>query len=504
METTSAPPITPAQRKWILAALMATMMLAAMDSTIVSTAIPQIVGDLGGFSLFTWVFSIYVLAQTVMIPIYGKLADEYGRKPILVVGTLIFLLGSAASAASWNMVSLIVFRGLQGLGAGSIMATVNTLAGDLFNIRERGRVQGWLSSVWGFSAIAGPTLGGAFAQYIDWRWIFLVNLPVGAVALALIIRFVHETVEQRQHRVDYAGSVLVLLTVGTLIFGLLQGGSVWPWISWESGLLLVLVVAFAAATWWVERRAAEPILPGWLWSRRVLAGSNLAMVGMGIVMMGPISYLPTFAQSVYGLGAILAGFVLAVMSFGWPLASSQSSRIYLRFGFRDCALAGAVLMIAASAGFLLLPWQGSIWWVVFDQFCFGAGFGLLSTPLLVGVQSVVGWRQRGQVTGANMFSRFLGQSLGAAIFGALFNASLRDQLAAAPASLAGLSQDINQLVGKLQSPDLGATAGDFLRHAVFASTQHIYWGIGAFSVFTLLCVYLTPKHFPIIEEEPAA
>src|SRR5699024_2949119 len=184
---------------------MATMMLAAMDSTIVSTAIPQIVGDLGGFSLFSWVFSIYVLAQTVMIPIYGKLADQSGRKAILIVGTVIFLVGSAASAASWSMVSFVVFRGLQGLGAGSIMATVNTLAGDLFSVRERARVQGWLSSVWGFSAIVGPALGGAFAEYVSWRWIFLVNLPVGLVALGLIGKFLHEDVARRRHRVDYAG-----------------------------------------------------------------------------------------------------------------------------------------------------------------------------------------------------------------------------------------------------------------------------------------------------------
>ncbi|MEO8803634.1 MAG: MFS transporter, partial [Rudaea sp.] len=157
------------RRRWILAALMATMMLAAMDTTIVSTAIPQIVGDLGGFALFTWMFSIYLLAQTVTIPIYGKLADVFGRKPVLIIGTLIFLAGSMASAMAWNMLTLIIFRGLQGLGAGSIMASVNTLAGDLYSVRERARIQGWLSSVWGVAAVVGPTLGGAFAEYASWR-----------------------------------------------------------------------------------------------------------------------------------------------------------------------------------------------------------------------------------------------------------------------------------------------------------------------------------------------
>ncbi len=488
-------------RRWILAGLMATMMLAAMDSTIVSTAIPQIVGDLGGFSLFTWVFSIYVLAQTVTIPVYGKLADQYGRKPVLIGGTLLFLAGSAASAGSWSMVSLIIFRGIQGLGAGSIMATVNTLAGDLFNIRERARVQGWLSSVWGFSAIVGPALGGAFAEYASWRWIFLVNIPVGAVALALIGSFLREKFERRRHRIDFAGSALVLAAVGALIFGLLQGGQAWPWLSAPSLAVFAAFILLCAATVWVERRAAEPILPGWLWRRRVLTGSNLAMVGMGIVMMGPIAYLPTFAQSVFGLGAIAAGFILATMSIGWPLASSLSGRVYLNFGFRDTALGGAVLMIVAAVGFLALPYPGPIWAVVLDQVALGAGFGLLSTPLLVGIQSVVGWEQRGIVTGANMFARYLGQSLGAAIFGAIFNAGIAAQLAAAPSALhAQLPQNLNEIIRALRNPSLGHAAAGFLRHAIYIATHHIYVGVAIFSVLTLAFVLLAPRRFPLVDK----
>ncbi|HLQ86449.1 MAG TPA: MFS transporter, partial [Salinisphaeraceae bacterium] len=198
------------RRRWILAGLMATMMLAAMDTAIVATAVPQIVGDLGGFALFTWVFSIYLLTQTVTIPIYGKLADMYGRKPVLIGGALIFLAGSAACAAAWNMPALIVFRGLQGIGAGSIMATVNTLAGDLYTLRERGHIQGWLSSVWGLSAIVGPTLGGVFAEYLTWRWIFLVSLPVGALAIGLIGFLLHERIAHERHRLDLPGAGLVL------------------------------------------------------------------------------------------------------------------------------------------------------------------------------------------------------------------------------------------------------------------------------------------------------
>jgi EmrB/QacA subfamily drug resistance transporter len=480
----------------ILAALMCTMMLAAMDTTIVATAIPQIVADLGGFRLFSWVFSIYLLAQTVTIPVYGKLSDLFGRKPVLIVGTLIFLAGSAASSLSWDMVSLIVFRGAQGLGAGAIMATVSTLAGDLYSVRERAAVQGWLSSVWGIAAIVGPLLGGAFAEYVSWRWIFLVNLPVGALALVLIATFLHEEFEHGRPRIDYLGSALVLASVGTVVFGLLQGGQAWPWRSPQSFAVFAIAMVLLMATAWVERRAAEPVIPGWLWRRPVLAGSNLAVVGMGLVMMGPSSYLPTFLQSVQGLGAIAAGMVLASMSLGWPTASALSGRLYMRIGFRDTALIGAVLMLVASGAFLVMPSPQPVWAVVLDQVVLGAGFGLLSTSLLVGVQSMVGWERRGVVTGANMFSRYLGQSLGAALFGAVFNAAVADRLADAPTAIAGrLPQGVNDVIGALNDSATGAAAQAYLRHSIDLATRHLFLGMAVISALVFLVLLVVPRHF---------
>ena len=491
----------PAQRGWILAALMITIMLAAMDTTIVSTAIPQIVGELGGFALFSWVFSIYLLAQTVTIPIYGKLADMFGRKPVLIAGMLIFLIGSVASALAWSMVSLIAFRGLQGLGAGAIMATVNTLAGDLYSVRERARVQGWLSSVWGVAAILGPTLGGAFAEYTSWRWIFLINLPIGAVAIFLITRFLHEQLEARRHRIDYAGAGLMLFAVGALLLGLLQGGQAWPWWSAPSVGIFSLAALLIAVTVWVERRAAEPVLPGWLWGQPVLLCSNLAMIGMGLVMMGPNTYLPTFGQSVLGLGAISAGLMLACMSIGWPLASALSGHLYLRIGFRDTALVGAVLVVLGAFGFLLMPYPGSVWIVALDQAVLGAGFGLLSTPLLVGVQSAVPWQQRGVATGANMFSRYLGQTLGAAMFGAIFNAGIASELARAPKALsATLPHDVNAVIGALHGHALKEAADQYLRHAMFTATHHIYVGVAVGALVVLAVVLFTPRQFPVAQE----
>src|ERR1700722_5200921 len=330
-----------AHRRPVLIALMTSMALAAMDTTIVSTAIPQVVRDLGGFSLFSWVFSSYLLTQTVSIPshlrpqrvsipVQGRLADQWGRKPVLITGTVIFLAGSALCASSTTMVSLILFRGLQGIGAGGVQSTVNTLAGDMYELSERGRVQGWLSSVWGISAVIGPALGGSLAQYASWRWIFLINLPVGAAAIALLVRYLHENVQRTRHRIDVAGAAAMFAAAGALILGLLQGGVAWPW--WSVPSILVFAVALAAALLAVlaERRAAEPILPPWFWRSRVLSGSAVAAFGLGLLVIGPTTFLPTYGQSVLGLGAVAAGGVLAAMSIGWPLGSSPSGRALRR------------------------------------------------------------------------------------------------------------------------------------------------------------------------------
>lgn len=487
-----ARPVDP--RRWILAALMCTMMLAAMDITIVATAIPQIVGDLGGFRLFSWVFSSYLLAQTVTIPIYGKLADLFGRKPVLIAGMLVFLAGSAASSLAWNMASLIVFRGVQGLGAGAIMATVATVAGDLYSVRERAAIQGWLASVWGIAAIAGPLAGGAFAQYLSWRWIFLVNLPIGALALALIGAFLHESFERRRPRIDYAGSALVLASIGALIFGLLQGGQAWPWLSRESIAVFSIAALLIAATVWVERRASEPVMPGWVWRRRTLAGANFATIAMGMVMMAPSAYLPTYLQSVHGLGAIAAGLVLACMSFGWSSASALSGRLYMRIGFRDTAIAGAALVIAGSAAFALMRESAGVWAVVADQVVLGAGFGLLFTPLLVGLQSVVGWERRGVVTGASMFSRYLGQSLGAASFGALFNAVVAARLAHAPSTLAErLPERVDAVIEALHASAAGSAAHAYLRDTLSVATRYVFAGMAGMAAVALLVVFVMPR-----------
>ncbi len=500
MQSKTIVPDKPMRRGWILAALMFTMMLAAMDATIVSTAIPQIVGDLGGFSLFSWVFSIYLLVQTITIPVYGKLADIYGRKPILIIGTIVFLIGSASCGAAWNMHSLITFRGVQALGAGAIMATVNTLAGDIYSIKERAKIQGWLSSVWGISAILGPALGGAFAEYISWRWIFLMNLPIGAISIALIVIFLHEEKPQILHKIDFKGAVLMLLSGTVIMFGLLEGGQSWPWISWNTGIIILAAIILVALTIRTEGRSPEPIMPGWVWKNRVLLGSNLAMVGMGLVMMGPNMFLPVFAQSVTGLGAIAAGFVLASMSITWPISSSLSGRLYLRIGFRNTAILGVILAFLSILLFLFVPFPGVVWMMVALQMLLGAGFGLMSTPVLIGVQSIVPWNKRGVVTGANMFSRYLGQSIGAAVFATVFNTTLSNKLADAPVALQGKMPGVNKVIETLQSHEASGSIQLYLRESFFVATKYVYAGMTFFAVLTLAFLLLIPARFPVVEE----
>ena len=474
------------------------MGLAAIDTTIVATAIPSIVRELGGFSLFTWVFSIYVLAQAVTIPVYGKLADLLGRKPVLIFGTILFLVGSVLSGLSWSMVALIVFRGIQGLGAGAIQPVVTTVAGDLYSVEERARIQGWLSSVWGISAVLGPAVGGLFSEYLSWRWIFYINLPVGAAALFMIVTFLHEDVVRRRHRIDYGGAALLALATGLFIFGLLQGGVHWAWDS-AASIAVFVGAALALAAFLVrERYAAEPMLPPWIVRHRVLVGANLSSATLGLLSIGLTTFLPTYAQGVLGVGAVAAGFILAVMSITWPLASSLSGRLYLRIGFRDTALIGAGLGLLAALFFVALPRSVAPWVPAIGSLIMGAGMGLMATSLLVGVQSVVEWGRRGVVTGANLFARQLGQSVGAAVYGSVANASLAIWFSRAPASVAGaLPQSVNAANTVLG--DTGHTLDPivvaYVRQGLYVATHRVFVVLAVIAVVGIVVLLLTPRQF---------
>jgi EmrB/QacA subfamily drug resistance transporter len=481
----------PTRRGPVVAALMLAMALAAMDSTIISTAVPQIVGDLGGFSLFSWLFSGYLLAVTVTLPVYGKLADTFGRKPVLVIGISVFLLGSLLCAGAWNMASLIAFRVVQGLGGGAIQGTVQTIAADLYGLRERGRIQAALSSVWATASVAGPLIGGFLAGYADWRWIFLVNLPVGAAALALTVRHLRENrapVARTRHRIDWGGAVGLFAAGGLLLFALVQGGVAWQWLSWPSlGLLAASAVA-AGATVAAERRAAEPVIPGWVWKRRPIVSVNLALGALGVLMIAPTVFLPTYAQTVLGLGPIAAGFVLSTMTLSWPIAAALSPRLYLRVGFRTSALIGMCCAAVILAAFPLLPYAGPGWQPAGLMLLLGLALGIFQLPLIVGVQSTVGYAERATATSSILFCRQVGQSVGAALFGAVANTTLAHRLGG----------------GAVSVTELGGTAvSGALRHAVSAAVGHVFEGAVAAAVIAVaVLVFVAPRRFPVIADEP--
>jgi EmrB/QacA subfamily drug resistance transporter len=415
---------------------MLSMSLVALDSTIIATAVPSIVRDLGGFGQFPWLFSVYLLGQAVSVPIYGKLADLFGRKPVMLFGIGLFLAGSILCSAAWSMVALIVFRALQGLGAGAIQPMSMTIAGDIYTLEERGRVQGYLASVWGVSAVVGPTLGGAFSEYLSWRWIFFVNIPMCLIAAWVLIRNFHEKVTRTQHRIDYAGSALLAVGCSLLILGLLEGGQAWAWISPAGIGVLVGGAALMAVFVAVQRRAIEPVLPAWVMRRRVLIAGNLAAVCVGATVIGLTSYIPTYAQRVLGTTPLVAGFALAALTIGWPITGSQSSKLYLRIGFRSTALIGSAIAVLGTALTLLLGARSNVIVVGASCFVVGAGLGFVAAPVLIAAQNTVGWAERGVVTAANMFSRSIGSALGVATFGAIANASLGN----APPTVGSLAQ----------------------------------------------------------------
>jgi EmrB/QacA subfamily drug resistance transporter len=412
------------ERGPVLAAVMLSTALVAIDSTIIATAIPSIIKDIGGFTEFPWLFSIYLLAQAVSVPIYGKLSDLFGRKPVIVWGIALFLLGSILCGIAWSILPLIIFRVVQGLGAGAIMPTTITIVGDLYSVRERAKVQGYVASVWGIASVVGPTLGGIFSEYVSWRWIFLINIPLCLLAGATILRRFHERVDRGRPAIDYRGATLLSAGLTLLILGVLEGGQEWAWAS-PIGILVLALGAVSLMTFtFVERGAAEPVLPLWVFRRRLLVTSGVLSVGVGAILLGLSSYVPTYVQDALGTGPLVAGFTLAPLLMGWPLAASQSGRIYLRLGFRACALFGTTLILIGSALLLLLDEHSSVWEVGGYCLIIGLGMGLTASPTLIAAQSSVGWTQRGVVTANNIFLRSLGSAVGVAVFGAIANATV--------------------------------------------------------------------------------
>ncbi len=476
------------RRPWVLAALVVAMFMTAIEATIVATAMPSIAAKLGGLRLYSWVFSAFLLMQAVTIPIYGKLADLFGRKHVFIAGVLVFLLGSALCGFARSMPALIAFRFMQGLGAGAVQPLGQTLIGDLYSLEERGRVQGYMASVWGISAILGPLAGALIVQHVGWPWIFWVNLPFGAVAVALVGLHLHENVARKHPVIDYAGAMLMLAALSALMLALTQGGR------WAPALIVLLLgIAAAAFALFVrhERRAPDPVMHLELWDRRLIRLANLATLGAGVSMIGVISFLPAFIQGVLHGSALAAGFALCAMSIGWPLAAVITGRALFRVGARRLARVGGAAIflgscvVAAGAGFgTLVAGAGS--------FLMGVGLGVLNTTFIVSIQTSVGWSERGVATASNILMRILGNALGAALFGGVLNIALSHFVGGSgidSVSLEGL-QDLLSGAPAAKS----AAAGAAMQAGLATSLGVVFWIMALFAAATLAASWRMPDH----------
>lgn len=410
------------ERGPVLGALMLSTGLIAIDATILATAVPSIVRELGSYQEFPWLFSVYLLAQAVSVPIYSRFADAVGRKPIILLGIAMFLLGSVLCGSAWDMTALIVFRVVQGLGAGAVAPMSMTIVGDIYTVAERAKVQGYIASVWAISSVVGPALGGIFAQFDAWRWIFFVNVPLCLIAGWMLVRHYHERKQSHRHRIDYAGAVLLTIGLTGVILGLLEGGNAWAWVSVPSALCFGVGVLALAVFGVVERRATEPIVDLRLASRRLILTTTLVSLGVGALMIGVTSFAPTYLEGSLGIAPLLSGLAVAALTLGWPIAAANVGRLYLRIGFRRTALIGmSITTVAAIALAAASPWPNP-WVTAAIAFLLGFGLGWTAAPTLIAAQASVDWGERGAVTGMNAFARSAGSAVGVAVFGAISNA----------------------------------------------------------------------------------
>ncbi len=468
------PPIT-RQQLTVTAAILTALSLAALDSSVVGTAMPTIIGQLGGLSEYSWVFSGYLLASTTSVPLFSKLADIYGRKPIFMFGLIVFVAASLLSGFSSSMLMLVAFRTVQGLGAGALQPIAFTIVGDLYTPTQRAKIQGLFSAVWGGTAIIGPAVGGVITTTVGWPWVFWINLPIGLVAAFLFIRVFREHFERVPHRIDWLGGALLTGGIALLLFTLSEGSDLFGYTSpLFAGLLLLsglILVSFLI----VERRVQEPLIDFTLLDIPVIRGGIAIGSLTGVVMFGLTTYVPPLVQGVEGGSPVDAGAAVAAMSIGWPIGSMLGGRLMLRFGTRRIVVIGGVLTAFGGALVTQLPAVGQLWYAMVATGVCGFGMGLASTVIMVSTQGSVAWNQRGTTTGLVQFSRSIGGSLGLGLMGGILTAAVGTHSAAV---LDPFKRDT------LPAAELAAT-----RAAIEGGLSVIYWIIFLAALAALAVAY---------------
>ena len=418
------------RRKAVTAGLMTGMTLAALEATVVSAAMPTVIANLGGLHIYSWVFSAYLLSSTVTVPLWGKLSDIYGRRNFYLAGIVIFLIGSMLSGLAHSMVSLIIYRTIQGLGAGALVPIGLTIIGDIYTLKERARMQGLFSGVWGLSSIVGPLVGGFITDNLSWRWVFYINLPAGIIAFAVISATLIEPKHTgKRVPIDYGGAIALTSSITILLFVLLQGGGAQSWSSIKSIELMALSAVFLILFIKIQLKAPEPLLPFDLFRNPIFRSAIILNFMAGMAFYGTISFVPLFVQGVIGTSATEAGSILTPLLLSWMTCSIVGSRLILRIGYRPVVLVGGVMFLIGFIAQLSLGLETSRHIVLIDMAFVGCGMGLTMTTMLLAVQNSVPRNRLGVSTSSTMFFRSIGGAIGVAIMGAILNTRMTKDLA---------------------------------------------------------------------------
>ncbi len=477
--------------------LMVATFLAAIEGTIVSTAMPTIVSDLGGLTLISWVVSVYMLTSAVTAPIYGKLADLFGRKPVFVIGTIIFLAGSMLSGLAQTMEQLIWFRAFQGIGAGSIITITFTIIGDIYPFEQRGKVQGYMSGIWGISGIVGPLTGGFLVDYVSWRWIFYINLPFGIISIILIWLSLHENLEKKEKHIDYWGALTFTVGMTAMLYALLSGGGAHAWGSPLMLLLYAITVVSLGVFLMIQRTSPEPMLPHVLFKIRSIVVANGAGFLLSTVLVAITFYLPLWIQGVYGQGATESGMTLLPMSIGWPIAAALGGRLIVKKGARNVALIGTIPLVAATIWLATITTDTPHWTLYVMMFLVGFGFGFTFTAFTVTSLSAVDWSLRGASMASSTFIRALGQTIGIAVFGTLFNHMMMSRL---PADLAAKGIDVNQVLDPHQRQHISPAILQDLQDALAYGLGQVFFGLALIAVVGLLVTLAFPREKQVVKQ----